>query len=351
MPKWFEQEDARSNICVASRVRIVRNFEGFVFPGRMDEQTREKLLHLGRELSMAAQEAAGEELPAFRLDKEKPRTRMQLRQRRVINSALAQRETPMLLALAQDESVGLLFGGDDCLRLQVMQPGLRLQEAWERADAIEEAIGRRAAFAFDERYGYLTAFPTNVGTGLRASVILHLPVLSSGTLFRKLTESLSRFGVSLRPLLGEEQEECGSLYELYNQKTLGKTEQEILDLVRRMARKLSGQEQEARRKLFRDHPLESEDEIWRAYGVLRSARLLGSKDALHCLSAVREGKLEGILQLEGEQSILALMLQSMPGCLEDAKNLTDEKRIRAGWIRQRLPEAKEGTEGEREHGE
>ena len=158
-------------------------------------------------------------------------SRRTLRERRILNSSILEKKETVGLIVSRDESVSIVLNGDDHIRMQFLSSSLSLGELWRMADQTDDYVNARFSYAFDEKYGYLTSFPTNTGTGLRASVTLHLPTLSMGKKFQSLIGDMSRFGVSLRGVYGEGSENYGALYEVVNQKTLGSTEQEIIALV------------------------------------------------------------------------------------------------------------------------
>ena len=203
-------------------------------------------------------------------------------------------------------------------------------------------MNTRFSYAFDEKYGYLTSFPTNVGTGMRASVTLHLPTLSTGKKFQNLIGDMSRFGVTLRGIYGEGSENYGSLYEVANQKTLGLSEQEIIDLVKRIANQLNRQEKQVRQLSLKNHSLEREDEAYKSYGVLKYARRLSAKDAMVFLSQLMAASDDGILTFEEPCSIYRMMLGIQTANLQKLshKPLSREELdvARAAYLRKELPE-------------
>ena len=195
------------------------------------------------------------------LDELKDLDRQALRERRILNSGTVAKKSPVGIILSEDEETSIVLNGDDHIRLQILAPGLHLEELWQRADRLDDYINARFPYAFDEKYGYLTSYPTNTGTGLRACAILHLPTLSMGKKFSNMLAELSRFGVTIRGVYGEGSENYGALYEVANQKTLGQSEKEIVELVTKIARQLDAQERKVRRMALENHRLEREDDL------------------------------------------------------------------------------------------
>ena len=244
--------------------------------------------------------------------------------------------------MSKDESTSLVLNGDDHIRMQFLSAGLCLNELWNRADKLDDYINARFSYAFDEKYGYLTSFPTNVGTGLRASVTLHLPTLSQGKKFSSLVGEMRRFGLTLRGVYGEGSENYGALFEVANQKTLGLTEQEILDLVARMANQLNRQEKQVREATLSSHRLEREDEVYKSYGVLKYARRLSAKDGMTFLSQLMAGADDGLIQFADPCSVYRMMLGIQQANLMKLSHKPlgkDELDMaRAEYVRKELPE-------------
>ena len=269
-------------------------------------------------------------------------SRRALRERRILNSAILNKKEIVGLIVSKDESTSLVLNGDDHIRMQFLSAGLCLNELWNRADKLDDYINARFSYAFDEKYGYLTSFPTNVGTGLRASVTLHLPTLSQGKKFSSLVGEMSRFGLTLRGVYGEGSENYGALFEVANQKTLGLTEQEILDLVARMANQLNRQEKQVREATLSSHRLEREDEVYKSYGVLKYARRLSAKDGMTFLSQLMAGADDGLIQFADPCSVYRMMLGIQQANLMKLSHKPlgkDELDMaRAEYVRKELPE-------------
>jgi protein arginine kinase len=226
----------------------------------------------------------------------------------------------------------------------MLRPGMHLEEMWKACDRLDDFIGERFNYAYDEKYGYLTSFPTNVGTGLRASVTVHLPMLSKGKKFNGLVTEMGCFGAKIRGIYGEGSENYGSLYEVSNQKTLGLSEKEILDMVNRVANQLISQENQVRRLTREKRGISCEDEAYKSYGVLKYARRLTSKDAMIFLSQLMQGINDGVLEMKEPLSVYRLMLGIQPASLQKNSDRPLSKEeldiARAVYIRSQLPDLK-----------
>lgn len=344
MPKWFELTDAKRPEIISSRVRLARNWDAYAFPGKLSDQDSEEMIKRLEFGLKDLEETGDKEFEYAMLGDLEELDRRALKERRILNSSTVSKKTPTGIILSKDEDICIILNGDDHIRLQLLGPGLMLEELWARADRLDDYINQRFHYAFDERYGYLTSFPTNMGTGLRASVVLHLPTLSTGKKFNSLIGDMSRFGTTVRGVYGEGNENYGALYEIANQKTLGQSEKEILELVGKAAVQLSNQEAQVRKLSLQSHRLEFEDEVYKSYGVLKYARRLSFKDAMIFLSQIMTGLGVGLVEPKEPCSIYPLILGIQPANLQKLSDhpLSKEELdiARADYIRAELPELK-----------
>jgi len=342
MAKWFEEVDKAKPNVVSSRVRLARNWDEYAFPQKLSaKQSQEMIRRLEYGLKDLS-ELNGKIYEYSDLEELSELERRALRERRVLNSSVVSKKSPVGIIISEEEDICLILNGDDHIRLQVLKPGLHLEEAWKEADQVDDYINSRFHYAFDEKYGYLTSFPTNVGTGMRASVIIHLPTLSMGKKFQALISDLSRFGVSIKGVYGEGRENYGALFEISNQKTLGLTEKEIVDLVGKAAVQLNNQETQVRQMALKNHRLEREDEAYKSYGVLKYARRLSGRDAMTFLSQLLAGIADGLIKTNEECSIYRLMLGIQPANLQKLSDRPLDKQeldvARAAYLRRELPD-------------
>ncbi len=342
MLRWFEQQDTGRPGIISSRIRLVRNCQGYQFPSTMNEKESGELV---RRLEFGLKDlgkSEGRDYGFFMIGELEELERAALRERRILNSAAVSNTKPAGLLVSGNEDTGIVLNCDDHIRIQLLQRGLHLDELWERANKIDDYINERFAYAFDDRYGYLTSFPTNVGTGLRATVVVHLPMLSQGKKFQGLISDMGRFGASVRGVHGERDENFGSLYEISNQKTLGQTEREIMDTVSKAAIQLTNQELQVRKLSLQRHREEREDEVYKSYGVLKYSRRLTSRDAMIFLSQIMAGLADGLIHTKDVFSVYRLMLGIQPANLQmiSDRPLSKEELdgARAEFVRKELPE-------------
>lgn len=342
MSKWFEEIDSKNSNVIYSRVRLARNWDEYVFPSRMTAAQCGEMVERLREGLKGLKDQDGRDLSYSQLDQMQELEKMALRERRILNMACVSRKEPSGLLLSVDESGSIVLGGDDHIRMQILSPGLKLDELWQKADVLDDYVNERFSYAFDEKYGYLTSFPTNVGTGLRACAVLHLPTLSQVRKFQSIVADMSRFGTAIRGLYGEGSDNYGSLYEVSNQRTLGQSEKEIVELVTKAAAQLNNQEMRVRSATLNTQRLEREDEAYKSYGVLKYARKITEKDARIFISQLMAGEEDGLMKFNEECSLYSLIIGIKPANLNLwAKRPLDKDEldaVRAAYIRQNLPE-------------
>lgn len=342
MMKWFEEVNQIHPSVICSRVRLVRNLEEYAFPSRLSEAQADEMI--GR-LESGLKDLGsldGRHYEQVRLKELGDLDRRALRERRVFNSTIASAKAPAGIIVSDDEQVGIVLNGTDHIRIQVYASGLHLDELWTQAGQIDDYINEQFSYAFDDKYGYLTSFPTSVGTGLRAAVVLHLPLLSQSKRFNGMVTEMTRFGTSVKGLYGEGAENCGSLFEVSNQKTLGMTEKEILDMVSKVALHLAAQEEQMRKVALDKNRISREDDACRAYGTLKYARKLTLKEAMTLLSKLMAGYADGLLHMETPCAVYRLMFGIQPANLQklSTRPLGREEleMARASYLRSELPQ-------------
>ncbi|MDH5284796.1 MAG: ATP--guanido phosphotransferase, partial [Gemmatimonadota bacterium] len=288
---WLDASGPNSQMVLSTRIRLARNLANRPFAIRATGADRERVLS---EVVAVSRECPSlEAAQLIRLDRIGPGDRRLLHERHLVSRELACLEgeaqvRPASAVLLRDR-IGLMLNEEDHLRLQGIRSGFDLQAAYQDVERMDSELGQRLAFAFHSEFGYLTSCPTNAGTGMRASVLIHLPGLVLTKEISKVLQGLAQVGLTFRGLYGEGSEVVGNFFQLSNQTTLGKSEQELLDHLGRMVRQVIEYEEQARHVLRRDVPIIIEDKVWRAYGLLRHARSLSFEEAMNLLSGVRLG--------------------------------------------------------------
>ena len=283
MNKWYIENGDQGDIVLSTRIRLARNIDEYPFPDKLDEKTKTEVCEKIRDI-MLAQSAWN-----FSYINMKDLTKAQvisLAERHLISPDFASSRSGSLI-ITEDEAISIMLCEEDHIRLQVMMAGLAPKEAFSVADKIDNILSSQLNYAFDERIGYLTQCPTNLGTGMRASVMLHLPALTRCGQIGKLASTVSKLGLVIRGAHGEGTSPKGEIYQLSNQITLGISEEEALDNLQSITLQLVAQERAAAEKLM-ENPLE-EDKIWRALGILKTARILSTDEFMELASLVRLG--------------------------------------------------------------
>lgn len=336
---WMDGSGPLSDIVISSRVRLARNIVGFLFFSHADEEQQNEVLEFAHEKIMAT--SLKNELSFLRMDETPVLHRHVLAERHLISQHLAANSGPCGVELSQDESLAMMINEEDHLRLQAMASGLQLRETYDRLNRIENMLEEQIEYAFSPRYGYLTACPTNVGTGIRVSVMLHLPALKMTNQMEQLFRAAKNMRLAVRGLHGEGTEPIGDFYQLSNQTTLGKTEEQIInELITQAVEPIVEYERRARGKLIKDQSVAFEDKIFRSLGTLTNARMISSEEAMYLLSFVRLGVHMERIKNVSLHTVNELFVLTQPAHLQNfaRKSLSPAERdiARANFIRGKL---------------
>lgn len=289
---WLDAAGPEAEIVLSTRIRLARNLQGYGFSARAGAVDRQAVYERVRQAADEIPQLRGGVLvpiPALR-----QRARQLLLERHLVSRELvggAENTPPPFAALllGTPESLGVMVNEEDHLRLQSLLSGLRLHEAWELIDGLDSALAERLPYAFHPEFGFLTSCPTNVGTGLRASVLVHLPGLVLTQEIGKVLQAIAQVGLTFRGLHGEGSEVVGNFFQISNQTTLGQAEDELIDHLQKMVQQVIQYERRARGVLLRDAPEVIKDKVWRAYGLLRYARALSLDEVMNLSSGLRLG--------------------------------------------------------------
>lgn len=333
MNKWYIEKGEQGDIVLSTRIRLARNIDEYPFPAKLDDIKKTEVCEKVRDI-LLSQKGWN-----FGYTQMKDFTKAQvisLAERHLISPDFATQGDGALI-LTDDEAVSIMLCEEDHIRLQVMMSGLALKEAFRVADAVDNILSSELDYAFDERIGYLTRCPTNLGTAMRASVMLHLPALTRCGQIGKLASTVSKLGLVIRGAHGEGSTPKGDIYQLSNQITLGISEQEALDNLQSITMQLVAQEHAAAKNLV-ENAVEV-DKIWRSLGILKSARLLSCDEFMELVSLVRLGVREGILDID-LKTLNELSYSVQPATINavEGKNLTPSQRdeLRAEMVRNAL---------------
>ena len=332
MSKWYIGEGDHNDIVISTRIRIARNLADYPFPVRLDNKSKIEVNEKIRDALDGKENLTYTELKTL--------TRSQivsLAERHLISPEFASNSDARALLMSDNEDISIMLFEEDHIRIQVMKSGLALKEAYELADKIDTEINQSLKYAFDEKLGYLTQCPANLGTGMRASVMLHLPALTAKGQIGSLASTVSKLGLTIRGAYGEGMSAMGDLYQLSNQVSLGISEKSAIDNLKTITLQLAAQERAAREETSKS--IETEDAVFRAYGILKSARILSTKEFMSLISKVRLGAVLGMIKTD-LKTINELMVSMQPATINAfvGKTLSLEERDveRAKIVRERL---------------
>lgn len=336
---WIKKDGPEGDIVLGTRIRLARNFAEIPFPAVANREQARQVLQQAKQFPSSLRQLAN--VKFYELAEVEELERQILMEKHLISPEHTQNTNGKGVIISEHEDISIMVNEEDHLRIQVLFPGLQLKKAWELANQVDDLIEANVKYAFDPDIGYLTACPSNVGTGMRGSVMLHLPALARINQLGNVLRSVSHFGLVVRGLYGEGSESFGNIYQISNQISLGHSELDMLDHLAKVAEQVINSERQARQYLLQEqNRTASEDQVYRAYGILTNARLITTKEALKLLSTILLGidlalipDLERCLVKELMVEIREAHLQKIMG-----QSLPPEERdrLRASLIRERL---------------
>ncbi|MFW6162861.1 MAG: protein arginine kinase [Planctomycetota bacterium] len=336
--EWLRGNGPQSDIVMSTRVRLARNVAGYPFTTRLDPGRQAELTETLRHHIVDG--SIVPETHYFNLNVVQELERRLLVERHLISKEHEEGSGDRGVVVERRESIAIMINEEDHLRIQVLRSGFDLDDAWTTAHDIDAAIASHVAYAYSERLGYLTACPTNVGTGMRVSVMLHLPALEMTKQLEKVFHAVAKINLAVRGLYGEGTQAAGNFYQISNQVTLGKTEESTLREIRGTIPQITQYEQRARQILLEQNRQQVEDRVWRAYAMLRAARTISSGETMALLSHLRLGINLGIIENVDIEAINQLFVRTLPAHLQilEGRELDSQDRdvARAAFIRRNL---------------
>jgi len=338
--EWLRGSGPESDIVISSRIRLARNVAQFPFLSRADHQVRQEIVDLlSAEISRLTSQG-GSELSFVDVASLERIDRQFLVERQLISRELAEGEGPRGVGFNKAENVSLMVNEEDHIRIQSLRSGFDLDRCWEEISYVDDKLEERISFAFNEQLGYLTACPTNVGTGIRVSVMLHLPALVITKEIQKVFQALHKIGLAVRGLYGEGSQAMGDFYQISNQATLGKSEEQIIRNVKEVVPNIIAYERRVRDALVKDDPQGLHDQVSRAYGILSTAQTISSEETMHFLSSLRMGVNLGLIKDLQIPGVNELFIHTQPAHLQKLRKThleSGERNIaRAAYLREHL---------------
>ncbi|CAM3586199.1 protein arginine kinase [Marinicrinis lubricantis] len=338
--EWMRGNGPESDIVISSRIRLARNIRSYPFPMLATNQQSEEILNQSEKLLRDSSIQNIGEFELLKLSEMNELERRVLVEKHLISPNLANESRNGAVILSENESISIMVNEEDHLRIQCLYPGFQIKEAWSLANQIDDIFESQLDYAFSETRGYLTSCPTNVGTGLRASVMLHLPALVLTQQINRILSAVNQVGLAVRGIYGEGSEALGNLFQVSNQITLGQSETEIIDNLHSVVKQIIEHERAARQRLMNESKTRIMDRVFRSYGILSHAHIMDSKEASQRLSDVRLGIDLGMITDVSSNVYNELMVMTQPGFLQQysGKKLSPDERDarRAEMIRTRL---------------
>ncbi len=336
--KWYEKNGSSGDVVISTRIRFARNLEEYPFPVRCDDNIKHKIVEKVKDAVLNSNSVISTHFTFVDVDNIDMGEKVSLVERHLVSPEFISGKSEKALLLLDDESVSIMINEEDHIRLQVMSEGFELDKTYEQASSIDTLLDERLKFAFSDTLGYLTQCPTNLGTGMRASVMLHLPALQATKAMRKISENLAKLGIAIRGAYGEGTEPVAAMYQMSNQISLGISEKTAVENLKNITRQLINQELQARETLSKQ--LYVQDSIYRSEGILKSARLITGDEALRHLSNIRFGITSGLIDGISLDTVNRLIVEIQPATLVHytGKPLNPQERdaVRATLLRNNL---------------
>lgn len=336
MNKWYVDIGPDSDVVISSRVRLARNFKDYPFPHRSLPVHQESVIRETCDALFSTNPKLRENFTLINFKDISLIEKQVLVEKHLVSKELAESDLNAAALISTDEQVSIMFNEEDHLRIQCLVSGMQLEKAFDICNYLDNIISEKVEYAFNDTIGYLTSCPTNVGTAIRVSAMLHLPALTMTGYIRSILESCGKLGLAVRGLYGENTEATGNMYQISNQVTLGKDENDIVMSVKNISYQIIEQERILRTELLNKSNSKLTDRIMRSYGILRYARTLTSEEALKRLSDIRLGINLGLIDDLSEIDVNEMTLMIQPGRLQqyEKRELTPEERdiARANYV-------------------
>lgn len=340
MSKWYIEQGPEWDVIISSRIRLARNFRNIPFPVRMNREQGEQVIQKSKNAILESNTVLSKDFEFIPMNRLNIIDRQAMVEEHLISPEMLQDTHSRGVLINRDQKISIMVNEEDHLRLQCIFPGLQLDEAWDLANKIDNILEERIEYAYSENYGYLTSCPTNVGTGMRASAMVHLPALAMTGHINSLLSAVSKLGIAVRGLYGEGSEARGNIFQISNQVTLGMSEEETLENLKGIIKQIIEQERIARNKILKESRLKLEDRLYRSFGVFSNARVMSSEEFMKLFSDVKLGVNLGIIKGIPLETINELMIITQPANIMKryGENLSAEERDvrRAELIREKI---------------
>ncbi len=347
MAKWYEEQGKFSDVIISSRVRLARNLKKYPFsPKLSDEKASQMIGEITQKLvpmqEKGKKKSASNGFQYYDISHMEDSKRLALVERHVISPAIAEKKQETGLLVTENESLSIMLNEEDHLRIQAFAGAMNAKKVLKEVNRLDDWVTENLDIAYHDNYGYLTTCPTNVGTGMRASYMMFLPALDLAGQINQLIEEAGKLGIAFRGMYGEGTKASAGIYQISNQKTLGGTEEEIIEKLNNIVHQIIHQERKRRDYLLNANYNVLEDQIYRAYGSLKYTKQITTKDAMTLLSQVKFGVDTNVIKLKDTKTIFQLLVEIQPGNLQQNAGRVlgnvEKDRQRAEYLNQNLPE-------------
>lgn len=338
MTKWLETQGIDEDVVVSTRIRLARNIEKYKFPNLIDIEEAENIT----EDILKALNKVEKEYQFYRNRDLDQTERNVFVEKHLISPNLSGRVEYGSFFVRKDEKSTIMINEEDHIRIQVLLAGLNIEEGWKICSSIDDELEKSIKYAFHERFGYLTSCPTNVGTGLRASVMLHLPALSITGQINNIMEGLRKMGLTVRGLYGEGSKALGNLYQISNQTSIGEKEEDVIKKIKKIILQIIDRERNTRKYILDKKGIEAEDKVFRSLGILNYSRVMSMVEAMNHLSNVKFGTDMGLIENIKSKELVKLMMEIQPASIqkyqreEQDSNLRETDVLRGETLREKL---------------
>lgn len=328
MVKWLDDIGLERNIVISSRIRLARNLKNYKFPILLDSKEANKVVIDVKDAVDKINKSYLKDMNFFKVKDIPSIERNVLIEKHLISPELTKKANLSGVILSRDEKITIMINEEDHIRLQILGSGLCLEECWKKSSEIDDDLEENLGYTFDENVGYITSCPTNLGTGMRASVMLHLPALSLTNQTDKILFAASQLGIAVRGVYGEGTKSMGNLYQLSNQSTLGLSEERIIDRINKITLQIIDKEKLTRKALLENNKIALEDKILRAYGILKNAKIITTEEAMKLISNVKLGIEMGLIKDITSSQLDILTIEVQPNNIQSItrEELTENER-------------------------
>ncbi|PJI08809.1 MULTISPECIES: protein arginine kinase [Clostridium] len=337
MENWLNNTNNNNQMVITTRIRLARNIKGIPFPDKLSDDEGRNVVE---KVNSAFNKSENQNFKCIDLWENDNNCNAEFLEKHLISKKLIDNSRKSAFILNNDETVSIMINEEDHLRLQAITAGLNLKEAYNCIDKIDDELEENIDYAFDEKLGYLTACPTNLGTGMRASVMIHLPALSMNNEMGRVLNALSQIGITIRGLWGEGSKAIGGLYQISNQVTLGMSEMDIISNLKTVVEQIMNQENLSRERIMKKYKYELEDKMYRSLGILKNSVILDINECLNLISNVRIGVEMGIIKNIDINKLNNLLVNVQKATLQEIYNKklskSEENIKRALYVRENL---------------